>query len=81
MAAIQRGSVAVFRSRRGFGFITPDHNCGDLFVAAEDVADDDADLVPGEAVEYRPEVGVAGQLRAVAVRRVDRSTSRGRRRR
>lgn len=70
MATRTRGHVACFRSRRGYGFITPDGNCCDLFVQAEDVADDDHDLVPGEAVEYEPRVGAAGQLRASAVRRL-----------
>lgn len=64
--------MTAYRPPRGFGFITPDHNCGDLFVSAEDVDDDDVDLVPGEVVEYDPEVGTAGQLKAVAVRRVSR---------
>lgn len=69
MTITQRGHVAVYRSSRGFGFIKPDHNCGDLFVRAEDGEDDNVDLVPGEAVEFRPHVGVAGQLTAVGVRR------------
>ena len=66
----QRGRVAAYRRSRGFGFISPEHDCGDVYVRAEDVDDADVDLVPGEAVEYEPQVGLAGQLVAVSVRRV-----------
>ncbi len=62
--------MEAFRPSRGFGFIAPDHHGGHLFVRAEDVEDDDVDLVPGEVVEYHPHVGTAGQLTAVAVHRV-----------
>ena len=77
MPAAQRGRVAAYRPSRGFGFITPDHNCGDLFVRAADVEDDGVALIPGQAVEYQPRVGEAGQLVAVAVRPLDRTTRQG----
>ncbi len=76
MTTTQRGRVAAYRASRGFGFITPDHNCGDLFVQAGDVEDDGVALVPGQAVEYQPRVGEAGQLVAVAVRPLDRKNRR-----
>lgn len=66
----ERGCVAAYRPGRGFGFISPEHNCGDVYVQAQDVEDADVDLVPGETVEYEPQVGLAGQLVAVSVRRV-----------
>ncbi len=71
MVSMQRGHVEAYRASRGFGFIKPDGNFGDLFVRAEDVEDDHVDLVPGEPVEYQLQVGTGGQLRAVAVRRLD----------
>lgn len=70
MAARERGHVEAYRGSRGFGFIRPDHNCGRLFVRAEDVEDDSVLLVPGEAVEYHPRIGSAGQLIAVEVHRL-----------
>ena len=76
-AATERGRVAAYRPTRGFGVIAPDHEGGRLFVRTEDVVDEDPDLVPGEAVEYRTAVGVEGQLTAVAVRRVRRGRRSG----
>ena len=65
------GRVTAFRPRSGFGFITPSHGCGDVFVQADDVQGPEQVLVPGEVVEFDPEVGADGQLRAVHVRHVD----------
>lgn len=73
MLSMQRGHVQAYRASRGFGFIKPDGNFGDLFVRAEDLEDDHVGLVPGEPVEYQPQVGTGGQLRAVAVRRLNRT--------
>ncbi len=61
------GRVQAYRPRAGYGFITPSHNCGDLFVQAEDIDPGEHELLPGEVVEYQPEVGIDGQLRAVHV--------------
>ena len=66
----QWGRVAAYRASHGFGFICPAHDCGRLFVCADDVEEDDERLVPGEVVEYRAVVGTGGQLKAVDVRRV-----------
>ncbi len=67
------GRVTAYRPLAGFGFITPSHGCGDVFVQAEDVDGAGPELVPGEVVEFDPEVGCDGQLRAVHVRSVDRA--------
>lgn len=69
MVGIQRGHVVEYRPSRGFGFIAPDHDCGWVFVRAQDVEDDNAPLRSGEVVEFHPELGLAGQLTAVGVRR------------
>lgn len=61
------GRVRAYRSPEGFGFITPSHDCGDVFVQADDIEKGEHSLVAGEVVEYEPEVGVDGQLRAVHV--------------
>ena len=61
------GRVRAYRPHAGFGFITPSHQCGDVFVQADDIDEPEPVLVPGEMVEYEPEVGVDGQLRAVHV--------------
>ncbi len=66
------GRVTAYRPLAGFGFITPSHNCGNVFVQADDVEEAEHDLVPGEVVEYDPEVGIDGQLRAVHVHLLDR---------
>lgn len=67
------GQVKAYRPRAGFGFITPSHDCGDVFVQAGDIQECDHDLVPGETVEYDSEVGCDGQLKAVHVRPVYRA--------
>ena len=61
------GRVKAYRPHAGFGFIAPSHNCGDVFVEVADIEEAGQDLVPGEVVEYDPEVGVDGQLKAVHV--------------
>ena len=61
------GRVRAYRARAGFGFITPSHDCGDVFVQVDDIDQAEHHLVPGEVVEYEPQVGVDGQLRAVHV--------------
>ena len=61
------GQVRVYRPAEGFGFITPSHNCGDVFVQADDIDTVEHRLEPGEVVEYEPEIGLDGQLRAVHV--------------
>lgn len=65
------GRVKAYRSQAGFGFITPSHECGDVFVQSEDIQGSEANLVPGEVVEYDPEVGMDGQLKAVHVHPLD----------
>lgn len=67
------GQVRAYRPAAGFGFITPSHECGDVYVQAADIQEAEHDLVPGEVVEYDPEVGSDGQLRAVHVRPVYRA--------
>lgn len=67
------GRVRAYRPLAGFGFITPSHNCGNVFVQADDIDDAEHNLVAGEVVEYEPEVGIDGQLKAVHVHVVDRS--------
>ena len=62
------GRVTAYRSPAGFGFITPSHGCGDVFVQAGDIQGAEHDLEPGDVVEFDPEVGSDGQLRAVHVR-------------
>ncbi len=62
------GRVKAYRASRGFGFITPADHCGQVFVQAVDLEHTGRELVPGEVVEYQPEVGTDGQLKAVAVR-------------
>ena len=67
------GQVRVYRPTEGFGFITPSHNCGDVFVRANDIDEPEHDLEPGDEVEYEPQVGLDGQLRAVHVHGVLRA--------
>ncbi len=61
------GRVRAYRAPAGFGFITPSHDCGDVFVQADDIDEEEHRLVPGDVVEYEPQVGLDGQLRAVHV--------------
>lgn len=62
------GRVTAYRPKAGFGFITPSHGCGDVFVQSGDVQGAAHDLEPGDVVEFDPEVGADGQLKAVHVR-------------
>lgn len=63
------GRVKAYRPRRGFGFITPENEGGDVFVQVDDVeGGHERHLVPGQPVEYEATVGTDGQLKAVGVR-------------
>lgn len=65
-----RGTVAMFSSQKGFGFISPDDGGSDVFVYWRAlVMDGYRRLNPGDVVEYEVEMGAKGP-QACAVRKV-----------
>ena len=58
---LARGSVKWFNEQKGFGFITPDDGCKDLFVHYSNIVGDGyRNLQDGQAVEYEPADGQKG---------------------
>jgi CspA family cold shock protein len=52
VAHLDRGTVKMFNTDRGFGFIIPDDGGKDLFVHANTLKMSGIQLKPGDRVEY-----------------------------
>ena len=64
---MDQGRVKMYKSEKGFGFITPDSNGEDLFVHVTGLLV--RDLKPGDIVEYNTENGKKGLI-AVNVKKL-----------
>lgn len=63
------GTVKMFNSDRGFGFVVPDSGGADVFVHIKDCAEDIEYLEKGQRVRFdeRPSQRHSGKLEAYAV--------------
>lgn len=65
---IQQGTVKWFNTQKGFGFITPADNSGDVFVHQSNIqAQGFRSLADGENVEYQVQLDNNGRKKAVSV--------------
>jgi len=63
------GTIVKFNEERGFGFIAPDANTGDVFFHISTVSGDRIGLAAGEAVRFELGLGTNGRIQAKRVQR------------